>query len=71
MNEPVTYVSFLVRLWREPAQKALAPATDWQSEIECIQTGQQWTYDTLDELLDFLRQQAQGLATQNHIGERQ
>jgi hypothetical protein len=55
MSEPATYISFLVRLWREPGQESAAPPDDWHSEVECIQTGQRWTFTTLDELLDFLR----------------
>jgi hypothetical protein len=55
MDEPATYISFLVRLWREPGQQTPAPPLDWQGEIECIQTGQRWTFATLEELLDFLR----------------
>lgn len=55
MNEPATYISFLVRLWREPGQQTPAPPRDWQGEIECIQTGQRWTFATLEELLGFLR----------------
>ena len=60
MSEPATYMSFLMRLWREPnREEAPTPPADWHSEIECIQTGQRWTFTTLDELLDFLRQQAE------------
>jgi hypothetical protein len=44
-----------VRLWRESGQGPLAPLLDWQGEMEYIQTGQRWTFATLEELLDFLR----------------
>jgi hypothetical protein len=54
MSEPATYVSFLVRLWREPSQETPAPPADWHCEAECIQTGQRWTFTTLEELLDLL-----------------
>ena len=57
MTSPATYHSFLVRLWREPDVKWAALASDWQSEIEHIQSGQRWSFATLDEMLDFLRQQ--------------
>jgi len=57
MTSPVAYHSFLVRLWREPDVEQPAPAFDWQSEIEHIQSGQRWTFATLDETLGFLRQQ--------------
>jgi hypothetical protein len=55
MNEPPTYISFLVRLWQEAGQGRLVPPRDWQGEIECIQTGQRRTFATLEELLGFLR----------------
>jgi len=32
-------------------------APDWQGEVEHIQTGERWTFGTLDELLGFLRRQ--------------
>jgi hypothetical protein len=70
MTYPTTYVSFLIRLWREATlhQSASPPelggteggqegAPDWQGEVEHIQTGERWTFSTLDELLGFLRRQ--------------
>ena len=69
MNESVTYISFLVRLWREPSQETSAPSVEWQSEVECIQTNQRWAFATLDELLGFLRQYAQELAAPDRSGD--
>jgi hypothetical protein len=69
MSEPATYVSFLVRLWREPGQASAALPAGWHSEIECIQTGQRWTFNILEELLDFLRQHAQELVAPGRLGE--
>jgi len=37
-------------------------ATGWQGEVEHIQSGQRWTFSTLDELLGFLRRQAEDMA---------
>jgi hypothetical protein len=54
---PTTYVSFLIRLWREKSLERPEEVTDWQGEVEHIQTGRRWTFDTLDELLEFLRRQ--------------
>jgi hypothetical protein len=59
MPAPPTYVSFLVRLWREGDPEREAPTSDWQGEVEHIQTSQRWTFNTLDELLGFLRRQAE------------
>jgi hypothetical protein len=53
------YASFMVRLWREEGSSAEVLGTDWQSEIQHIQSGRSWAFATLDELLEFLRQQAE------------
>ncbi|GIK41583.1 MAG: hypothetical protein BroJett011_54160 [Chloroflexota bacterium] len=58
MTVSPTYMSFLIRLWHERGQALPAPPTEWHSEIECIQTGQRWTFTTLEEVLEFLRRQA-------------
>lgn len=66
MSMPIEYTSFLIRLWREvtpppspsPERRgARRGVSDWRGEAEHIQTGACWTFDTLDELLDFLRKQ--------------
>jgi hypothetical protein len=59
MAVPIEYASFLVRLWRETDTEAAVPAADWHSEVEHIQSGQCWSFCGLDELLGFLRQQAE------------
>jgi hypothetical protein len=56
---PIEYTSFLIRLWREASADATASLTDWCSEVENIQSGQRWTFRTLDELLDFVRQKVE------------
>lgn len=61
MTASPMYMSFLVRLWYEPGQEAPALPIEWHSEIECIQTGRRWAFDTLEELLDFLRRQVKGV----------
>ena len=55
--DPPTYLSFLVRLWREPASELPGQTADWQGEVEHIQTGERWEFGTLDGLLSFLRRQ--------------
>lgn len=59
MKTATTYVSFLIRLWRERSPESPEPTADWESEVEHIQTGRRWTFSTLDELLGFLRRQAE------------
>ena len=66
---PVTYYSFLVRLWREPDARRAAVACDWQSEIEHIQSGQRWVFDTLDGMLNFLHQRASDLEMLNRSAD--
>jgi hypothetical protein len=62
MPASIEYASFLIRLWREERADRSAVAADWQSEVEHIQTGERWTFDTLNELLTFLRQEAKAPA---------
>jgi hypothetical protein len=66
MSIPIEYASFLVRLWRERNPERLEPVADWQGEVERIQSGQRWTFDTLDDLLGFLRQQVEDPEAQRH-----
>jgi|Deesub1362B_J571_1020462.scaffolds.fasta_scaffold54737_1 hypothetical protein len=61
VSTPFEYASFLIRLWRERTPGLPESVADWCSEVEHIQTGQRWTFSTLDELLDFLRRQAKNL----------
>ena len=58
MTALTTYVSFLVRLWREGEPEPEMTA-DWQGEVKHIQTSQRWMFSTLDELLGFLRRSAE------------
>ena len=51
-----TYASFLVRLWREGDPERGTLAAGWQGEVQHIQTGQWWTFTTLEELFGFLHQ---------------
>jgi hypothetical protein len=46
------YVSFVVRYWRDPSVTALQ--SPWIGEIEHIQSGVRWNFDTLADLLAFL-----------------
>jgi hypothetical protein len=53
-----TYVSFLVRMWRDGLEDGPA---GWQGELEHIQSGQRWAFDSLDEMHHLLRGQVRGL----------
>jgi len=55
MSPSIQYASFLIRLWREAAADPAEVTADWHSEVEHIQTGERWSFDTLDAMLGFLR----------------
>jgi hypothetical protein len=59
MTAVTTYISFLIRLWREESPELPEAIADWQGEVEHIQTGRRWTFGTLHELLSFLRRQVE------------
>ena len=48
--------SYLIRLWRE-ALPAPTPAPEWHCEIEHIQSGQRWSFETADALIEFITTQ--------------
>lgn len=54
MTSMAIYQSYLVRLWREPASSDSFPS-EWHGEIENIQSSQCWSFDKLDDLLEFVR----------------
>jgi hypothetical protein len=58
--DPPTYISFLVRLWWEPASEQPEQTAGWQGEVEYIQSGQRWTFDGLDQLFASILRQVEG-----------
>ena len=48
------YVSLLVRLWFDE-NPISSETTTWQGEIEHIQSGQHWHFDSLEEILNFMQ----------------
>lgn len=58
MSTSIEYASFLVRLWRTPVLEG-ERTRPWHGEVEHIQSGRRWTFSTLDEVLTFLRRQAE------------
>lgn len=58
MSRSLEYASFLIRLWREVDQDPSVARCGWHSEVEHIQTGERWSFDTLEALLDFLHREA-------------
>ncbi len=68
----LTYASFMVRLWREPAPEGTdAHAPAWMGELESIQTGRAWQFQGLEPLLALLAGQlAANALTFDNPGER-
>ncbi len=58
---PPNYISFLIRLWREPTSELPEQAAGWQGEVEHIQSGRRWLFESLDQLFASIRQEAEGL----------
>jgi len=51
MAPTLQYASFLIRLWRQESADLVEHPVEWQSEVEHIQTGDRWSFGSLDELL--------------------
>ncbi len=62
LSVPIQYASFLIRIWRENKAGAVLPLADWHAEVEHIQSSQRWTFQTEQELLLFLQQQAEDIS---------
>lgn len=52
MNLPPSYRSFLVRLWRDPADGP------WRGEVESIQNGELECVESFEALIEILRRAA-------------
>ncbi len=59
MSPHIQYASFLVRLWRLPGLNGSGTSARWQSEVEHIQSGKTWSFNTLEDLCAFFTQQAE------------
>jgi hypothetical protein len=57
MSVRFQYASFLIRLWRS-AYREEGVDPGWHSEVEHIQSGETWSFSTIEELEAFFRQQA-------------
>jgi hypothetical protein len=61
------YASFLVRLWRLGKSDPPAVLNHWQCEIEQIQSGQQWRFYSLEEMLKFLEKYTDQIEDKNQF----
>jgi hypothetical protein len=57
------YASYLVRLWRD--QDPASRESNWQGEIEHIQSGERWMFESVDELFTFLHRRVDRLVQVN------
>lgn len=55
----VEYASFLIRLWRLTNEGPDKPPSGWRSEAVHIQSGRHWSFDSLEGLQEFFREQAE------------
>jgi hypothetical protein len=56
------YRSFLLRLWQEGEAETSAT---WRGEVESIQTGRKWQFDSLELIISYLRTQILADPTNN------
>jgi hypothetical protein len=56
---PQAYASFLVRMWRDGNEKHPENKAGWQGELEHIQSGERWAFNSLEELLALLKREAE------------
>lgn len=52
---PRSYLSYLLRLWREERGEKIV----WRASLESVQTGERCSFGTIDDLFHFLREQAE------------
>jgi hypothetical protein len=60
------YASFLIRL-SSTREHTLPAVGEWQGELQHIQSGQRWTFVTLDELLAFLRRHTEECVVHEYL----
>lgn len=61
MSTTPEYASFLIRIWHEASPKSEVTGESWHCEAEHIQSGRQFASASVEELLSFLRCQAEVL----------
>jgi len=52
----IEYHSYLIRIWRETSDSP-AHHGDWHGEVEQIQSGCHWTFQSVETLLDLINAQ--------------
>lgn len=64
------YASYLLRLWCESKTGPPEMTTGWRGELQHIQSGQRWSFGSLDELLGLLRRQIEDSGYLDQPAER-
>ena len=62
---PTIQHAYLLRLWSEVWEKRVL----WRSQIDHLQSGRRAAFDTLEELLDYLRRETEGSHPNNREEE--
>jgi len=57
MSKIIEYASFIIRIWRISGSQMNLESFEWQSEVEHIQSGNTWTFNSFEQLEAFIRQQ--------------
>lgn len=65
----VEHHSFLVRIWRETT-KSLAPLGEWHGEVQHIQSGCRWTFDSIEEYLALIKINEQDIGIMKNLKEQ-
>ena len=65
----VEHHSFLIRIWRE-ALSNLSTTGEWQGEVEHIQSGRCWTFDSIDKYLALIKVDQQGNERMEHLEDQ-
>jgi hypothetical protein len=54
MDDVANYASFIIRIWRAPAQESQQDKPLWMGEVESIQSGVVLSFRGLEELAELL-----------------
>ncbi len=69
MSVTIQYASFLIRVWRENKAGETSPSIDWHAEVEHIQSARYRAFVTVEDLLSFLKRQAENIPAYDHPDE--
>lgn len=65
MPIPLVYASYLIRMWSVHGEGAAIHDSGWHAQVEHIQTGERWSYTSVDDMLCFLGARAKATGGPN------